>query len=438
MNFSQINSTSEVNTSQTPAVAGGGYGFVDEPHFSKIIRYVIYCVLFVFAICGNVTVCIIPFRHKRMRTCTYFLITNLAVSDIGTMLCLPYILVMEWENGEWTMGSVMCKLVNPSLTMFYLVTTNTLVAIAVHRFVVVVFPFHSKLSKSKVALVILLTWLTAFFCVLPSFGARELQPIGAKANGEIAYMCTEVFPGRTKEEQLYYEKIYTIFQYVVNISLPIVIIVILYIAIAYKLRRMALALGRVSISQSCRRDSEGTVTLQSTLTKSRSKFSRKSSIDQFSARKRNELERKFLKMLAVVVAIFVVCYVPYTTFFLVVPHQPAALQWKYLKIFYHYIYLLMWFPNALNPLCYGALDEHYASTIKALCHLKRKSRRFGSHAGNSIPGNSYRARSLLRNNNTNTMPRIVEQSHSPAASSNSTSEEGKKSAKKRWKVFSWS
>lgn len=431
MNFSQTNSTLETNISGTTETA---YYFVEEPHFSKIIRYAIYALLFVFAIGGNVTVCIIPFRHQRMRTCTYFLITNLAVSDLGTMLCLPYILVMDWKNNEWIMGWAMCKLVNPSLTMLYIVTTNTLVAIAVHRFLVLVYPFRSKMSKSKVALVILLTWLTAFFCVLPSFGARELRPLYVKPNGEIAYMCTEVFPGRTKEERDYYQNIYTIFQYIINISLPIVIIVILYIAIAYKLRQMALALGRDSIkSSTVRRDSGGTVSLQSTISRTRSIFSRKSSIDQCSARKRNELEKKFLRMLAVVVAIFVICYVPYSTFFLVIPNFPAAYEWSYLMIFYRYIYLLMWFPNALNPLCYGALDERYGKTFKGLCRLRHKSRRLGSLAGNSIQGNSNRFRV-----NTNTMPPIMERSQSQAGSSNSTSEDRKKPGLRRWGILCWS
>ena len=431
MNISQINSTFEANISRTSETASNGdYYFVEEPYFSKIIRYTIYSLLFAFAVGGNITVCIIPFRHRRMRTCTYFLITNLAVSDLGTMLCLPFILVMDWKNNEWILGSAMCKLINPSLTMLYLVTTNTLVAIAVHRFLVLVFPFRSKMSKSKVALVILLTWLTAFFCVLPLFGARELRPLYEKPNGEIAYMCTEVFPGGTEDKRKYYQNIYTIFQYIINICLPIVIIVILYIAIAYKLRQMALTLGRGSvISSTVRRDSAGTVSLQSTVSKTRSMFSRKSSIDQCSVQKRNELEKKFLRMLAVVVAIFVICYVPYTTFFLVIPHFPAAYGWSYLMIFYRYIYLLMWFPNALNPLCYGALDERYGKTIKALC----RSRKHGILAGNAIQGNSRRVR-----NNTNTMPPIAERSQSQAGSGNSTSKERKKSPLRRWRFFSWS
>ncbi|XP_022788207.1 growth hormone secretagogue receptor type 1-like [Stylophora pistillata] len=294
MNASQINSILEGNSSQND-IATPLYNFVPEPQSSRTIRYIIYCMVFIFAIVGNTTVCIIPFRHRRMRTCTYFLITNLAVSDIGTMLCLPYILIMEWQE-EWSMGSVMCKLVNPSLTMFYLVTTNTLVAIAVHRFFVVVFPFKSKPGKSRVALIILLIWLVAFLCVLPSFGARQLVAEGVKENGKTSYRCDEIFPGKTREDQVYFRNMYTIFQYVINIFLPIVIIAILYIVIAYKLRQMSLALG-------LRKDRRGS---QSS-TSYHSVTSRKKSIDDISLRKRNDLEKKFLRMLAVVVIVFILC-----------------------------------------------------------------------------------------------------------------------------------
>lgn len=426
MNLSQRYSTLGLNSSQIPpSSAPLEYDFVVEPECSRIIRYVVYGVLFIFAICGNFTVCLIPFRHRRMRTCTYSLITNLAVSDLGTMLCLPSILIaMEWKGGEWTMGPVMCKLVNPSLTMFYLVTTNTLVAIAVHRFVVVVFPFKSKLGKSKIALVILLTWLTAFFCVLPSFGARELQAIGVR-NNETIYRCVESFPGRTVEEQIYYQNMYTIFQYIINIFLPVVIIVILYIVIAYKLRQMSIALGCGPVPKE-RKESQGSVTYYSV------RSSRKQSIDQTTLRKRNELEKKFLRMLAVVVIVFVVCYVPYTTFFLVVENYQEALQWRYLKILYYYIYLLMWFPNGLNPLCYGALDEHYAAIIKSLCccAIKKTRTRYsrsGNLAANSIPANSNHHGNLFSRSN-NSMPAVIEKTRSQTAS-HSSRDEGRRGSK---------
>ncbi|XP_068702029.1 kappa-type opioid receptor-like [Montipora foliosa] len=431
-----LNTTlSEGNTSQTSDATfgvGSHYSYVEEPQVSRIIRYVIYAVLFVFAMVGNATVCIIPFRHKRMRNCTYFLVTNLAVSDIGTMLCLPYV-ILEWRYNEWILGEAMCKLVYPSLTMFYLVTTNTLLAIAVHRFLMLVFPFRSKPSKSKAGLVILLTWLVAFFCVLPSFGARTLDFQGRKQSGEIAYRCIEIFPGKTEEEQAYYKNIYDIFQYIINICLPIVIIVLLYLAIAYKLRQMSTAFGSFTSTTTERRESAGTMSSPQS-TASGSRFSRKTSLDHYYIRERNQLENRFLRMLAVVVAIFVICYVPYTTFFLVVlPLYPSAYDWRYLLIFYHYIYLLMWFPNALNPICYGALDEHYKKAFKALCCARKKSHSSaGRHAENLIPKN-YR---WFRTNTTNTMPPIMEHSNSQAAGNLSGSDSRKGTGKKRWKVFS--
>ena len=137
-------------------------------------------------------------------------------------------------------------------------------------------------------------------------------------------------------------------------------------------------------------------------------------------------------MLAVVVIIFVVCYVPYTTFFLVVEHYQEALQWRYLKILYYYIYLLMWFPNALNPLCYGALDEHYAAIIKSLCCCaikKTRTRYFrsGNHAGNSIPGNSNHNGNLFSRSN-NSIPPVIEKSRSQTVS-HSSPDEGRKRSK---------
>lgn len=434
MNLNRLNlSHGDGNASQAPeAITGDASPYVPEPQVSRIIRFVILAILFMVAIAGNATICIIPMRRKRMRTCTYILITNLAVSDIGTMLCLPYIILAEWQENEWTLGEVMCRLVNPSLTMFYIVTTNTLVAIAAHRFFVLVFPFRSKPSKTKTALVVLLTWLVAFLCVLPSFGARELSSLGTKPNGETAYACIETFPGKTAQQQEDLKNMYNIFQYVINSCLPIVIIVALYLAIAYKLRQMSSAFGSFT---SERRDSEGTISLQSTASKSRSRIllGRKSSVDNYPMRKRNELEKKFLRMLAVVVAIFVICYVPYTTFFLVISHFPAAYDWKYLLIFYHYIYLLMWFPNALNPICYGCLDEHYGKALRVWCSLQHKPRKsdFDKHLQNSIAKNSRFYRT-----NSRTMPPIMEQSNSQAASSQLPGEERNQTSRKKWWLLS--
>ena len=91
MNLNRLNlGHGEGNTSQaTEAIIGDDSLYVQQPQVSRIIRFVIYAILFVIEIAGNAIICIIPMCRKRMRTCTYILITKLAVFDIGTTLYLP-------------------------------------------------------------------------------------------------------------------------------------------------------------------------------------------------------------------------------------------------------------------------------------------------------------------------------------------------------------
>ncbi|EDO38619.1 predicted protein, partial [Nematostella vectensis] len=294
---------------------------------SKVVRYVINALLFLFAIVGNITVCLVPVRHRRMRTFTYYLITNLAVSDIFTMLCLPPLLVYEFQ-GSWNMGSVMCKLVNPALTMFGLVTTNTLVAIAIDRFIALVFPFTRRPERKETILVVSLSWLVAFASVLPSFGARTL----VERAPAVVY-CEEIFPGKTPEEKQVFAKGYSIFLYLLNNALPILIISCLYIIIILKLKGISLL-----------------------------------------SKQKHDREKKFTQMLLSVVVVFILCYVPVQTFFLTATLSPQVLNWKYTQIIYIYLYLMMWFPNALNPLLYGSMNDHYAKAFKILLRCTSKSR----------------------------------------------------------------
>ena len=88
-----------------------------EPIALKIFRFVIYAVIIVFALVGNVAVCIISSRTRRLQTSTYCLVMNLAISDIGSVLCLPFLLP-ELFTGNWLMGEAMCKLLKPSVVVF--------------------------------------------------------------------------------------------------------------------------------------------------------------------------------------------------------------------------------------------------------------------------------------------------------------------------------
>ncbi|XP_031564601.1 orexin receptor type 2-like [Actinia tenebrosa] len=359
-----IEPTTSVNAVTTaPPIAAQAY-FI-EPNPSKIFRYVLYALLFLFAVVGNIAVCVVPIRQKRMRTFTYFLITNLAVSDIGTMLCLPPLLMFDYTS-TWSIGETMCKLVNPSLTMFSLITTNTLVAIAIDRFMSLVFPFVRRPQKKETILVVTLTWLVAFACVLPSFGARKLTPI--MEGGHVFVYCDEEFPGDTVEDKIYHKKIYDIALYLINNTIPIIIISLVYVIIIFKLK--GISLSKVFKRKSSKSSFEG--------------YSQPAlNSDEVYLKQKNERERKFMQMLLSVVVVFVLFYVPVQTLFLLNTLLPSTSGWYYLYITYYYLYLMMWVPNALNPILYGAMNEQYARAFKKILCCRWKSRKdgFGSTLG---------------------------------------------------------
>lgn len=329
--------------------------YVNEPTESQIFRYAIYLVLFVLAVGGNIAVVIVPIRQKRMRNFTYYLITNLAVSDIGSMLCLPPLLVSEYLS-QWTLGTPLCKLVNPALTMFSLITTNSLVAIAIDRFMALVFPFKRRPNVKESTLVISLTWLVAFGLVLPLFGAREVTKYYHQ--GYLYLVCQDKFPNQT------FELVYNVSIYLINNTIPILIISGVYAVIIVKLRG-------VSFTKMFKRKSSKDSDVNN--------FAKPNGLtsDEYYKKQKNDREKKFTKMLLSVVVVFVLFYVPVQTYFLLFSLK-VQYQWKYTPILYQYLYLMMWVPNALNPILYGSMNEQYAKAFKRIFRCKGAGKDFGS------------------------------------------------------------
>lgn len=184
---------------------------------------------------GNVTVCVISRRNRRLQRSTYCFIMNLAVSDIGSVLYLPFLLP-ELFIGNWLMGEVMCKLLKPSVVVFNFVTTNTLVAIACDRFRAVVFPFVTRPTTSETRLILSLLWLIAFLFSLPSYGAMTVYSFPEAPD---IYFCLDIFSEDTIKDTLY-RRIYTIIMYSVQALLPVVVISVLYLKITATLKNIRL------------------------------------------------------------------------------------------------------------------------------------------------------------------------------------------------------
>lgn len=324
--------------------------FIPEPFEMTVVRLTLFAVVFLAAVIGNFFVFTASLRNRRLQTFSYCLITNLAISDFVSMFWVPFLLVNEQLESGWIYGAFLCKFINPTQVVCGLVTTNVHVAIAIDRYFSIVRPLTDSCNHSKYrrALVIVpLIWIVAVICSLPTYIFRELYSLTLKSGKKIEF-CYEKFPPIENSEDGY-RQMYSVFLFFVNYVIPISISTVLYGKIVLYLKKTKLErkeMGR-KFSQSSRNTSSKDVKVYcNNLTK---------------------VERRFISMAIIIVTIFFFCYLPYQVVFLFAEFADYATSWPYFRILMSVVYFLTWLPNALNPICYGAMDQRYAKAFKMIC-----------------------------------------------------------------------
>ena len=71
---------------------------------------VLYGIIFVTGVFGNIAVCLVIIEHKSMHTATNYYLFSLAVADLMTLvLGLPNELYLYWHQYPWVLGEEACK-----------------------------------------------------------------------------------------------------------------------------------------------------------------------------------------------------------------------------------------------------------------------------------------------------------------------------------------
>jgi len=126
-----------------------------------------YLVIFCVSLFANTLVCHVVRRHRRLHNVTNVFIANLAVSDIFiTLVNIPYN-VARHLAADLALGRATCALANLALTAFVYVSTFTMTAIAVDRYVVILHPLRPRMSVTVGLLVVAVTWIVAVLMSLP-------------------------------------------------------------------------------------------------------------------------------------------------------------------------------------------------------------------------------------------------------------------------------
>lgn len=359
-----LSNNTSVGTNVTNVTSWYKAGYFEEAVMSRFLRWTLLSLILLFGVVGNGMVCLVAYRNRRMRSFSYILITNLAVADLlSAVVGIPVYILNNYEE-TWTLGLVLCKLIKPSFPLFNIVVTNSLVAIACERFRGLVFPLSVKPGTTKTRLILVLLWLIAFLFALPSFWAMDIKTW----EGYDVKQCREIFHKGKAELNLLYSKVYATFLFLMNNLFPMLIILFLYIKITATLKQISLlpVAMRMLRRSSSDASTPGVTPRQSwNLTNA----------NQAASNRRQVMEKKFLRMLMVVVLVFVVFYVPYQIFFLVIEYHPHIIDQHSPHSIYYltlYLYLLMWAPVALNPICYGSMNERYKKAFKALVRCSKE------------------------------------------------------------------
>ncbi|CAF1272531.1 unnamed protein product [Adineta steineri] len=138
-----------------------------------IIIYITYLLPFCFGVFGNISVCLIFFQQKKLRSITNTFLMNLCLNDL-IVLCVS--IPMTLSNAllkHWIFGSFLCKIVHFTPTVTALVSTFTVAVIAVERWFFIV--NKQKFDRRCTIITLILLWLVSIIIALPEFISRQLE-----------------------------------------------------------------------------------------------------------------------------------------------------------------------------------------------------------------------------------------------------------------------
>lgn len=195
---------------------------------------VIYSLIFVVGLVGNIITCIVISRNKSMHTATNYYLFNLAITDMLMLLsAMPPDLYNAWYPSQYPFGSLTCILQGLLAETTANVTILTISSFTIERYIAICHPFRQQaMSKlSRAVKFIIGIWIFAFCAALPQacqFGVVHID-------GHV--LCT------IRNPSIGYA--FEVSSFIFFVS-PMVLICVLYILIGLKLRQSSRVISKFS------------------------------------------------------------------------------------------------------------------------------------------------------------------------------------------------
>uniref|UniRef100_A0A6V7KAS5 G-protein coupled receptors family 1 profile domain-containing protein n=1 Tax=Bracon brevicornis TaxID=1563983 RepID=A0A6V7KAS5_9HYME len=200
-----------------------------DPLYIVIPITIIYTLIFLTGIIGNISTCIVIARNKSMHTATNYYLFSLAVSDLLLLISgLPAEIYLVWSKFPYIFGEVFCVLRGLAAECSTNASVLTIAAFTVERYVAICHPFlsHTMSKLSRAIKLIIIIWLIGLAFAIPQamqFGIIQMSP-----NDPDLIMCTM--------KRVLIQHSFELSTLIFFIA-PMTLIIILYSLIGFKLRK---------------------------------------------------------------------------------------------------------------------------------------------------------------------------------------------------------
>ncbi|XP_078661989.1 prokineticin receptor 2-like [Branchiostoma floridae x Branchiostoma belcheri] len=303
--------------------------------WATIFLGIVYSIMIVVCGAGNLLYMIVVLRYKEMRTITNALVANLVLSDfLVAVFCVPFILDYHIVRPEriWSYDDTTCCFVNYLRITSLYVSTNSLLVIAIDRYLVIMMPHVPRMTGGMAGGTMALVWTVSMLLAVPAAMYSKALPY-ADNRGTF---CGQLWP--IQLESAY--KAYYLTLLVIEFALPVVIMCFCYIRIALRIW------FRIVPGQQTR--------------------------DQQAAMLRSK--KRNVRLLIVILVLFVLCWGPNYGYSVVRDFYPHLLATSGINITLHYVVEALAMSNgSINTIVYVALNANARKYIKKLakeCRLK--------------------------------------------------------------------
>ncbi|KAL0842492.1 hypothetical protein ABMA28_014586 [Loxostege sticticalis] len=286
-----------------------------------VVTQVLYALVCVVGLLGNTLVIYVVLRYSKMQTVTNMYIVNLAIADECFLIGIPF-LIVTMSLRSWPFGRFMCKAYMISTGINQFTSSIFLCIMSADRYIAVCHPIAApRLRTPFVSRVVsAAAWTASALVMTPIFMYTTLIPTENGMSCNIMWPEQEFSKGQTS---------FTLYSFALGFAAPLTLIFVFYCLVIRKLKTVG--------------------------PKNKSKEKKRS-------------HRKVTKLVLTVIAVYVLCWLPYWAFQVALIYSPPRECASRITITVFLVAACFSYSNsAMNPILYAFLSDNFKKSFLKAC-----------------------------------------------------------------------